>query len=154
MSGAPLARSLASWLVVFALVSSLAGCAGFGTPVAPEATLVNLVPLETTPFEQRVRVELRLRNLDRRDLSFHGLDFAIDVNGSPMLRGSSNEGGLIPGYGEILVSVEGSTTVVDLLRQFLAIGGAPRDDLGYDIRGRLHREGRWQQSVPFSSPRR
>ncbi len=128
------------------------GCAsvGFGFE-DPEAYLVNVTPLSGTAFEQRVRIDLRLRNPNRDDISYSGLDLVLDVNGEPLARGYKREGGVLPGYGERVVSVDASTTVIDLIRQFTALNDRDRGQLGYELNGRLHLDGTFQRSVDFRS---
>ncbi len=128
------------------------GCATFPGFRDPEVYLVNVVPVGSTPFEQRVRVDLRLRNPDHRDCTFAGLDFVLELNGEPMLRGYASEGGTLPAYGELVVSTEASSSVIDLVRQFSALSDSERRRSGVDLYGRLHVDGIFQRTVYFESP--
>ena len=129
-----------------------AGCASLGVGFEdPEVYLVNVTPLSGTAFEQRVRIDLRLRNPNRDDISYTGLDFTLDVNGEPLARGYKREGGVLPGYGEQVVSVDASTTVIDLIRQFTALNDRDRRQMGYELHGRLHLDGTFRRSVDFRS---
>jgi hypothetical protein len=64
--------SLASWLMN-------------GEP--PEVLVTNLTPLEGTAFEQRLRVDLRIRNPNDFDLLFAGIDFTLNFTRKRLARG-------------------------------------------------------------------
>jgi LEA14-like dessication related protein len=49
--------------------------------------VTNVTPLEGTAFEQRLLVDLRIRNLNDFDLLFAGMDFTLILNGKRMARG-------------------------------------------------------------------
>ncbi|HBP89051.1 MAG TPA: hypothetical protein DD706_15295, partial [Nitrospiraceae bacterium] len=46
-------------------------------PESPEVLLVNITPLDATMFEQRLQVDLRVRNPNDFDLEVTGLDFTL-----------------------------------------------------------------------------
>jgi LEA14-like dessication related protein len=145
---------MALWLAAILTLCLASGTGGASLGLGsyePEVYLVNVTPLSGTAFEQRVRVDLRLRNPNRREIPFNGLDFVLDVNGEPMARGYNSEGGILSGYGEQVVSVDANTTVLDLIRQFGVLNDRDRKRRGYELRGRLHLAGAFRRSVDFSS---
>lgn len=72
----------------FLAVFLLAGCATWlmkGEP--PEVLVTNVTPLEASAFEQRLQVDLRIRNPNDFDLAVTGIDFRLDLNGNRLVRG-------------------------------------------------------------------
>ena len=126
---------------------AMAGCASWfmkGQP--PEVLVINVMPLDATALEQRLQVDLRIRNPNDFDLLVTGIDFTLNFNGKRLARGLSNKDLTVPRLGDAVVSVETSTSTFDVVRQLL--GFSRNQDLSYDITGLLHlKDGR----LPFDS---
>ncbi|HEU4684430.1 MAG TPA: LEA type 2 family protein [Nitrospira sp.] len=113
------------------------GCASwFTNGEPPEVSVANVTPLEATAFEQRLEVDLRIRNPNDFDLSVTGIDFTLDLNGRRLARGLGNQELTVPRLGEAVTSVHTSTSTLDLVRQLLSL--RENTDLAYEIRGILH----------------
>ncbi len=113
------------------------GCAGWlshGEP--PEVSVINLAPLDGTAFEQRLQVDLRIRNPNDYDLDVRGIDFRMDLNGKPFARGLGNRELTVPRLGEAVVSIETSTSMLDIVRQVLALRRS--SELAYALSGVLY----------------
>ena len=126
------ARSLACFLLI-----STVGCASWlmkGEP--PEVLVTNVTPLEGTAFEQRLQVDLRIRNPNDFDLLVTGIDFTLNLNGKRLARGLSNKDVTVPRLSDAVVSVQTSTSTFDMVRQLLSFSQS--QDLSYDITGLLH----------------
>ncbi|MBX3236762.1 MAG: LEA type 2 family protein [Nitrospiraceae bacterium] len=138
-------RIQATLLLVALLL--LPGCASWlmkGEP--PEVLVTNVTPLEASAFEQRLKVDLRLRNPNDFDLKVTGIDFRLDLNGNRLARGLGNQDVLVPRLGEAIASVSTSTSTLDVFRQFMAF--SPDRPVTYTIKGILHTgDGR----LPFES---
>jgi len=118
------------------LVMAAASCAGLGPQLEPpEVSLVGLRTLRGGALEQRFELQLRVLNPNNRELRIDGIEFTLDVNGSRLTRGVSNEGVTLPRLGEALTTVTATTTVVDLLGQVINAVDSP--DLRYELRGRV-----------------
>lgn len=123
--------------VLLAVSLLLPGCAWWfmrGEP--PEVLVTNVTPLEASAFEQRLKVDLRLRNPNDFDLKVTGVDFHLDLNGNPLARGLGNQEVLVPRLGETVASVTTSTSTLDVFRQFMAF--SPDRPVTYTIKGVLH----------------
>ena len=129
-------RTIALSLVCVLLVA-VVGCASwFVKSEPPEVLVTNITPLEATAFEQRLQVDLRIRNPNDFDLLFTGIDFTLNLNGKRLVRGVGNTAITIPRLSDAVVSVQTSTSTLDVVRQLLSFSQA--QDLSYDITGRLH----------------
>jgi LEA14-like dessication related protein len=131
-------KRLAS-LVGLVAALTLSGCASwFMKGEAPEVLVTNVTPLEASAFEQRLQVDLRIRNPNDFDLAVTGIDFRLDLNGNRLVRGLGNKELVIPRLSDSVTSVETSTSTLQVVRQ----------PLTYHVTGVLHtKEGR----LPFDS---
>jgi hypothetical protein len=112
----------------------------------PEVLVTNVTPLEGTAFEQRLRVDLRIRNPNDFDLLFAGIDFTLNFTGKRLARELDNTTITVPRLSDTIVSVQTSTSTFDVVRQPLIFSQA--QDLSYDITDRLHlQDGR----LPFDN---
>ena len=131
--------------ILFLLLFS--GCASWfikGEP--PDVLVTNITPLDATAFEQRLQVDLRIRNPNDFDLVVTGIDFKLNVNGNRLARGLGNKELTIPRLSDAVVSVQTSTSTFDIIRQLLSL--SQKQDLSYDISGVLHsKDGR----LPFDN---
>jgi len=124
------------WTVLLLLLLTT-GCAFWFTKgEAPEVLVTNITPLETTAFEQRLQVDLRIQNPNDFDLVMTGIDFTLNVNGKRLARGLGNKELTIPRLSDAVVSVQTTTSTFDLIRQFLSF--SQKQELSYDISGVLH----------------
>jgi LEA14-like dessication related protein len=105
-------------------------------PESPEVLLVNIKPLDTTIFEQRLQVDLRIRNPNDFDLEVTGLDFTLHLNDQRLARGLTNKAATIPRLGDSVVSVETTTSTFDVIRQLLNI--REHQEVTYQVDGVLH----------------
>ncbi len=127
-----------SFLLPILLISGLAaGCASWFTKEEPPEVLVtNITPLESTPFEQRLQVDLRIRNPNDFDLVVTGIDFKLNVNGKRLARGLGSKQLTIPRLGDTVTSVETSTSTFDVIKQVFSL--SQKQDLAYQVSGVLH----------------
>ena len=99
------------------LLAVVAGCAFWpinGDP--PEVLVTNVTPLESTAFEQRLKVDLRTRNPNEYDLQVTGIDFRLELNGKQLARGLGNKDFTVSRLSDTLVSVETSASTLDVVR--------------------------------------
>lgn len=125
----------------------LSGCASWmmkGEP--PEVLVTNVTPLEASAFEQRLQVDLRIRNPNDFELAVTGIDFRLDLNGNRLARGLGNKELVVPRLSDAVTSVETSTSTLQVVRQLLSFSGDQA--LTYHVTGVLHtKEGR----LPFDN---
>jgi LEA14-like dessication related protein len=126
---------------------TLSGCASWtmkGEP--PEVLVTNVIPLEASAFEQRLQVDLRIRNPNEFDLAVTGIDFRLDLNGNRLARGLGNKELVVPRLSDAVTSVATSTSTLQVVRQLLSFSG--NQPLTYHLTGVVHtKEGR----LPFDN---
>jgi hypothetical protein len=104
----------------------------------PDVYVIDIVPLTSTAFEQRMQVDLRIRNPNNFAFAVDGIRFVLDLNGRRFARGLGNDRVTVPRLGEAQVSVITTTTLLDWVRQFAVLlePSGPKD-LDYRVEGRL-----------------
>jgi LEA14-like dessication related protein len=134
--------------VVFFLFALLAtGCASLVLDAEPPEVLVtNITPLEATLFEQQLKVDIRVRNPNPFELNVTGLDFTLNLNGKRLARGLANRAVTIPRLGDAIVSVNTTTSTLEVMRQLLSLH--KQQDMKYHITGVLHLDG---TRLPFDT---
>jgi len=138
--------ALAVALCVAAL--ALAGCVTMSGREPIEVNVVRIVPLASTAFEHRVRIDVRLRNPNNREYRIEGLRFLLDVNGRRLASGVSRDEATLPRLGETIVSVTTTTTLLDMVNQIVAFGRMEQPTFEYALRGKIFVKGMWG-SVAF-----
>ena len=116
----------------------LSACAQPGVlDTPPRVNLVDLRPLEITLFEQRYRVRLRIQNPNDAPMEVRGMDYAIDINKEKFAEGVSDERFTVPPYGEHVVEVTLTSSLMRLVEQFRKLQQRGRMVLEYRLAGRL-----------------
>lgn len=145
-------RKSGSWLLAVLGGLLLAGCASLTAPQeSPEVFLVDVSQAKEPGglLEQRVTIDLRIRNPNDRELTITGLDFFLDVNGTRLARGLSNQTVTVPRLGEAMLSVTASTTIMDMVRQLTKL--TQSQDFTYAVKGHIHLDHGWASRLPFES---
>lgn len=134
-------------LFLFTVTLLFPGCASWfikGEP--PEVLVTNVTPLDATLFEQRLRVDLRVRNPNDFDYHLTGIDFTLNLNGKRLARGLGSKEVTIPRLGDAVMTIDTTTSTLDIVRQLLEL--SQKQELTYDIKGVLYgTEGR----LPFTN---
>lgn len=83
-------------------------------------------------------VKLRIQNPNDMALDFNGVSVEMDVQGKRFATGVSNAAGSVPRYGETIVAVPVSVSVLRIVRQVM---GVVTDEyhgkLAYEMTGKL-----------------
>jgi LEA14-like dessication related protein len=128
------------------------GCASIGYDgLPPDVYVIDIVPLESTAFEQRMQVDLRIRNPNDHAFAIDGVRFDLDLNGTRFARGLGDQAVTVPRLGEARVSVISTTTMMDWVRQFAVLAQPGRKDLDYRVSGRLFLSNELLAYVNFES---
>ena len=130
--------------VALVLVAAIAGCV---SRPSVDVSLIGLAPVESTLFEQRLRLDFRLQNFSAQVIRATGFEVTLDVNGRRLARGVDDGSILLTGLSETTTSAVVSTSLFEVARQLLDIPN--RERFEYELRGRLYLDG-WPRSVPFT----
>ena len=131
-------------LVAFFLFT---GCVAVDRLKEPSVSLSDLRMLDGTVFEQRMLIILRLGNPNNVDLAIDGLTFNLEVNGEELAEGYSKDAVIIPRLGQAAVRVIATTTLLDMVRQAIALGRTT--ELTYRMTGDVYLKGGFGRSVSY-----
>ena len=131
-------RSAARWLTPLAIVAALlAGCAA---PLQkPEISLAGVELVGIGLVEQRLLLELRIRNPNDVDLPVKALSFDLDLDGQPFAKGASEQPVTIARQAEAQLDVKVVSRFGEVLKQLRA--ARQNGKLGYRVHGRVELEG-------------
>ena len=128
---------------------ALGGCAAWVNHDPPRVTVASIEPLKGEGLELRMRVNLRVVNPNDFPIEYDGAYVKLDVQDRTVATGVSDATGSIPRFGEALVPVRVTISLVDVARHALRMfghGDAPPEDLHYRLEGKLN-------SPPFGATR-
>lgn len=143
-------------LFVFAALLS-GGCAGLKHSEPVDVIMVGVDPLQGQGLELRMLVKLRIQNPNDLPLDFNGVSIRMDVQGKPFATGVSDAVGSVPRFGETIVSVPVSISMIRIARQTMSvINNEYRGKLEYEMNGKLtgpsHNYVRFSSKGEFSLP--
>lgn len=130
---------LRAWLVLLACEALLiGGCATLQNREPIDVILVGVEPLKGEGLEARMLVKLRLQNPNDLPLDFNGVSLQIDVQEKRFATGVSDAAGSVPRFGETVIEVPVSISVIRIARQAIdVVTDQYRGKLPYEISGRL-----------------
>ena len=99
--------------------------------------LSNLKMLESTVFEQRFEASMRIQNRSQSELSLKGLSFDLALNDKDFASGVSNQQLVIAPLSEGVVTVNLTSTLFSLIRQFQSMQEMQNKPFSYDLHGRI-----------------
>ena len=117
---------------------AVAGCTGLQSRDPIQVFVVGVEPLQGEGLELRMRIKLRVQNPNDLPLDFSGVSVQLDVQGRPFATGVSDAGGRVPRYGETIVDVPVSISMLRIAGQ--AIGAMTSESTGkltYELSGKL-----------------
>lgn len=128
--------------VVLALLTGatllLGACASLQRSEPVQVNLVGVEPFAGEGLEMRMLVKLRVQNPNEAPIEFNGVFVEMDVEGKRFASGVSDAAGVVPRYGETVVSVPVSISMYGIARQAMSmIGGEVRGKLAYEMGGKL-----------------
>jgi LEA14-like dessication related protein len=123
-------------LYILLWMAALGGCS---TTQGVDVYLTNITPMPSTLFEQRVRLDLRVKNLQEAPIQATGIDVSLRLNGKRLARGVDGQTISVPRLGETTASVVVSSSIFDTVKQVLSL--RDRDVFTYGLSGKLFTQG-------------
>jgi LEA14-like dessication related protein len=127
------------WLLL-AVALILCGCAALATRDPPKVTVASIEPLDGDGLELRMLVRLRVVNPNDFAIDYDGVYLKLDVQGRTIATGVSDEKGSVPRFGESIVPVRVTLSLVDVARHALRMFNrreGPPEELRYRLEGKL-----------------
>jgi LEA14-like dessication related protein len=136
-----------------------AACVAFGVALGGCASLpssdplnVSVAGIESLPgegVELRLAVRVRIQNPNDAAVEYNGAALTVNVNGRKLATGVSDAVGIVPRYGESVVTIAVTAPLLALVRQgFAFMTDSTPDVIRYEVKGKL--EGGWFGTKRFS----
>ncbi|MDQ3185970.1 MAG: LEA type 2 family protein [Pseudomonadota bacterium] len=125
-------------LLVSALAIILSGCAAL-TPREPlRVSLAGIESLEGKGMEARFAAHLRIQNHSDTQIDYDGIAFDLDLRSISFASGVSDQRGVIPRFGETILTVPVTVPATAILRHAFGLAtGDRRTKIDYQLRGQL-----------------
>ncbi|MCB1672662.1 MAG: LEA type 2 family protein [Gammaproteobacteria bacterium] len=121
----------------FVIMLLLASCSGLGINERPVVTLTNLRLLESEGLSMRFAIDLRITNPGPISIPVDGLSWELQLEGSRILTGVSNNVPLLEAYTEVPLTVEASTNLTGMVELFTRLMSRRNDQFDYELSTRL-----------------
>jgi LEA14-like dessication related protein len=130
-------RSICLALLAF-LALTLGGCAGLPSKDPLQVTVAGVESLPGEGMELRLLVKLRVQNPNPAPIDYRGAYLKLEVLDKTFATGVTNERGTVPGYGEAVIGVPVTVSVMRMVRQVVGmLDGQPVDRISYEMSGKL-----------------
>ena len=126
-----------SFLLAVAALA-IGGCASLPQKDPLQVTVAGIEGLPGEGMEVRMLVKLRVQNPNEAAINYTGVYMKLDVLGKTFASGVSDQSGVVPGFGEAVVAVPVTVSVLRMVRQVVGIlDGQPVDTIRYEMSGKL-----------------
>ncbi len=125
-----------SFLSFFFIALVTTGCTNFTKDsLPPTFSLVSINVVESTLFEQKLEIGLRVKNPNDHPINVRGANAALEINAIPFADGFIREGNTIDAYSDEVFIINATTNLSRLLRQIGKI--ADTGVVDYALKGGL-----------------
>lgn len=129
-------------LLMAAAILALGGCASLQRSDPLQVTVAGIEPLQGEGLELRMLVKLRIQNPNDAPLDYDGAYVKLDVLGKTFASGVSAETGRVPRFGESIVRVPVTVSMLRMVRQAIGMmDGKPVEKVTYEMSGKLNGPG-------------
>jgi LEA14-like dessication related protein len=126
-------------ILLLSVALILSACAGLGPRTPVNVNVVGVEPTQGAGMEGRFLVKLRVQNPNEQPIEFNGAYVELFVRGIRTASGVSDERGVVPRFGESLVTIPVTVPVSALVRQAMSLASAstPIAGIDYEVKGKL-----------------
>lgn len=129
---------------------ALGACAGLPRPEAVQVAVAGVEALPGEGLELRMMLKLRVQNPNQAAIDYTGAYVRLEVQGRTFATGVSSEPGTVPGFGEAVIAVPVTVSVLRMVSQVLGVlDGQPVETIRYRMSGKL--DGGAFRTVRFES---
>jgi LEA14-like dessication related protein len=126
-------------LILLAVTAlALTGCA-WQRMDPPKVTLVGFEPAAVEGLQARTQLKLRVLNPNDAPIEYNGIYVELQVLDRSFASGASNQSGTLPAFGEAIITVPVTVSVLSVVRQAMGLlGGKGVDRITYGMQGKLN----------------
>jgi len=118
---------------------AMTGCASLPQKDPLQVTVAGIEGLPGEGMEVRMLVKLRVQNPNEAAINYTGVYVKLDVLGKTFATGVSDQSGVVPGFGEVVVAVPVTVSVLRMVRQVMGmLDGQPVEKIRYEMSGKLN----------------
>ena len=124
--------------LVLTCAALASGCASLGSRDPLNVTVAGVEGLPGEGMELRMLVKLRVQNPNDAPVEYDGIAVDLDVQGRSFASGVSADTGVVPGFGEAVVSVPVTVSMLRMVRQVMGmLDGERVDRVKFEMHGKL-----------------
>ena len=124
--------------LLLAVAALLTACASMPNRDPLNVTVAGIESLPGEGMELRLLVKLRVQNPNDAPVEFDGVALNLDVQGRTFASGVSAETGVVPRFGEAIVSVPVTVSMLRMVRQVVGmLDGERIEKISYTMSGKL-----------------
>jgi hypothetical protein len=130
--------------LVIGLTLAVAGCARLHGSDPVQVSVAGVESLQGEGLEARLLVKLRVQNPNDSQIDYDGAYVRLEVQDKTFATGVSDARGSVPRFGEAVVAVPVTVSMLSIARQVLAAMDAralPTDTIRFSLEGKLHAAG-------------
>ena len=125
-------------VLMSAVAAILGACAAIPGREPPQVTVAGIEELPGQGLELRMLVKLRVQNPNDSPLEYDGVYVKLDVLDSTLATGVSGERGSVPRFGEAVIGVPVTISVLRVaLNSLRFLDGKPIEKVNYRMEGKL-----------------
>ena len=114
-------------------------CASMPSKDPLQVSVAGIEPMPGEGMELRLLVKLRIQNPNDVPIEFNGVALNLDVMGRDFASGVSDQAGTVPRFGEAIVAVPVTVSLMRMARQVIGmLDGKPVDKVTYSMSGKLN----------------
>jgi LEA14-like dessication related protein len=126
-------------ILLFTALLALGGCASTPNKDPIQVTVAGMESLPGEGMEIRMLVKLRVQNPNQSPIDFTGAYVKLDVLDKTFASGVTSESGTVPAFGEAVVAVPVTVSVLRMVRQVAGmLDGKPVEKITYEMSGKLN----------------
>lgn len=130
--------------------ATMAGCASLTQTDPVQVTIAGIESLPGEGLETRMLVKIRVQNPNDQPIDYNGVYVKLDVMNNAFATGVSGTIGTVPRFGEAVIGVPVSISMLHMARQVLSLlDGTSMAKVTYKMSGKL--EGAAFRAVRFKS---
>lgn len=134
--------------ITFAVALLFTACAALPRLETPKLSVMGITLQSADIFSQRLLVRMRVLNPNARELPIKGISYRIEVNGSQLGHGLTNEPFVVPALGEAEFDVQVTANLAGTLARLLLRRGS-QDALDYRLAGEVALSSGFLRRIPF-----
>jgi LEA14-like dessication related protein len=125
-------------VLLSAAVLSLVGCASLQRTDPPQVTLAGMQSAASEGLEARMQLKLRVQNPNDSPIEYNGIYVELDVLNKSLASGVSNQSGTVPAFGETVIDVPVTISVLAIAGQAMGLlNGKAIDKITFEMHGKL-----------------